>query len=152
MIQHFYSKMNKKGDAGDSPIWNNVVYLIILVVFIGVLFVFVNNQRDNAFLWEDFYAKEISKVINSNDPGTAVTLDVTEAIEVARKRGQSYSDIFSFDNRNGKVIVSLRPSGGTSFDFFNRVIVADWSVEFFAGDDPRSLLTFKILEVGEDDL
>jgi len=135
--------INKRGSAGDNSLVGNVMYLIVFLLIAAPTFIFINAQKDGAATWEDFYAKEIARIINSAEPGTEVFLDVTKAAEIT---GTSIEEVFSFDNLNNEVIVSLRARGGTAFSFFNDVDVVDLKIEDVLGDEPKRLLYFRIVE------
>ncbi len=137
---------NKKGDSSSNPLWNNIFYLIIIVVVAGVFLGFVSNQKEAAGMWEDFYSKEISRVINSAVAGSEVSIDVTKAISVAERRGKNFGEIFYFDNEKKEVFVSLRNNGGKRYSFFNDVAIADWNVELSSGGADKSRLHFKVIE------
>jgi len=139
--------LNKKGDAGESPLWTNVIYLFLVLIFIIPLVGFINAQKDAAATWEDFYAKEIARMINSAEPGTEVFLDVTRAVGIASGRGQLDSGkIIDFDNVNNEVRVSLRLDGGTSYGFLNDVDIVEWEVIPASGGIDTFRLRFDIVE------
>ncbi|MCH7567873.1 MAG: hypothetical protein IIA87_00455 [Nanoarchaeota archaeon] len=141
--------MNKRGEsAGDNILFNNLIYMILFILFFLGMFYYVLGFQNGAALLEDFYAKEISRMINAAELGTEteVSLDVTKATEIAFKKGVRRSDIFNFDNVNNKVIVSLRLNGGTSFNFFNDVDVVDWDIKLVSGGIETNRLYFKIVE------
>ncbi len=135
--------MNKKGE--DSIIWNNVIYLILLVLFLMGMYVFLQNEREGAAVWEDFYAKEIVKIIDLAKPGDEITLDVQRASSVAHgNHVASYSNMFQFDNLNNEICVKLNEgTRKTCYRYFNNVDIADVELRF---GEPINLLDFKIVE------
>ena len=142
---------NKRGEAGDNPLEYNVIYIMLFLIILGPTFMFVNSQREGASLWEDFYAKEIARIIDISEPGTEAWLDVTKAVEVAEKRNlQDKEEVFNFNNIENEVIVRLRRDGATGFKFFNNVDVVDWKIEekisSEEGKNKIYLLYFKITE------
>jgi len=136
--------MNKRGNVGDNPLMNNTMYFIIFIVFLSLSAGFIYSQKDGVLVWEDFYAKEIARVVDVSSPGTEVFLDVTKATEIAKKKGQNFDSIFSFDNENNRVIVSLRSGSGKSFGFFNNVNVSEWRLDLVSGGAETNRLYFKI--------
>lgn len=144
---------NKRGATGDHSLTANVIYLIIALTFFIGMFYFVTAMQDGAAKWEDFYSKEIANLVNLAEPGQEVFLDVSHAASIAFKNEKGPSDIFTFDNVNNKVIVSLRQNSASSFSFANKVDVIDARVELPSGSAETTRLYFKILEEqrGEDE-
>lgn len=144
-------RLGKRGeadsDAEDNPLNETVLYTLLAVIFFVTLYLFVASYQRDAFLWESFYAQEIGLVINSAQPGDEFYIDVTKATAIAQKSGKvSMSDIFTFDNVNHEVRVSLRPGSVTRFSFFNDVAVIDYDLELVSGAADVNRLYFKIEE------
>ena len=104
---------------------------------------------DNAAFWEEFYAKEIVRIIDSADPGQEVFLDMTKATALAVSEGVSKSEIVIFDNVQNRVRVKLTNDGGTHFAFFNDVDIVNWRLEIPSpGTTPNTnRLYFEVTEV-----
>lgn len=137
---------NKRGSFRNQ-LSNNILYLIFFLLFFVMMLYFVLRFQNGVALWEEFYASEIARVINSAEPGSEVYLDVTFATGLAFKSGtRDFNRIFSFDNVNNKVIVRLKPNSGTSYEFFSDVDVADWRVEEVSGDIDTNRLIFYVEE------
>ena len=102
--------------------------------------------QDGASVWEEFYAKEIAKIVDEAEPGTEINLDVTKLTEIAFGNGKSTNEIFLFNNLNNEIVVSLTRGSGTAFNFFNDVDVVEWKVELISGGAETNRLHFKILE------
>jgi len=116
-------RLNRKGAASDV-LKLQVVFLILFVVFFGLMIYYVGAYQDGVILWEDFYAKEVSRLINNAEPGTEFSLDITNIAAIGAKNGRdTISDIFAFDNKNKLVIVSLEAGKGSRFPFYNDVDV-----------------------------
>jgi hypothetical protein len=144
--------MNRRGESefGGDILLNNVIFIILFLVFFGLMFYYVLGYQDGAVLWEDIYAKEIARVVNVAEPGSEVCLDVTKSTEIALGRGQSYSNIFNFDNVENRVVVSLRPSGGTSFPFFNNVDLINKDLKLLSGGATTNRLCFEVVDGGRE--
>ncbi len=110
------------------------------------MFWFVLSYSNGSAFMEDFYAKEIVMMINDAEAGQKLALDVTKLASVAVKNGKQIRDMILVDNVNNKIIVSTRLTTGTSFAFFNDVIVANWRVELFSGSSKTSQFIFEIRE------
>jgi len=115
--------MNKKATIGDI-LMDNVIYLILLIIFFVGMMAFVNSKMNGAAVWEDYYAKELVKVIDLSEPGDIVILDVQKATEIAQKNKiANFEDIFSFNNVNNEVCVRLSLGKASCFYYFNEVSV-----------------------------
>src|SRR3989344_8693837 len=95
------NKMNKKGDTNT---WVSFSFLIISVVFIIAFVIFIRRQMNGAAVWEDYYAKEIVKVINLAKPGDVIELNVHQGTVSAKKNNvNTYGDLFRIDNTHKEV-------------------------------------------------
>lgn len=135
---------------GGWPLIGNIIYLVFLFTIFSFGVIMVSSYKNGASLWEDFYAKEITRIINTAEPGTEVFLDVSPAVSIALKQNIDKDRIFDFDNVNNKVIVGLRPGSARSFEFFNDVEVTDWELELVSGNSESSRLRFSIKEARRD--
>lgn len=133
--------MNRKG-VGPGIVGWELAYVVLAVLFLVGMVYFVSGYKDKATIWEDFYAKEIVKVVDLAEPGDEVYLDVTKATKLAKKSGKSFSEIFIFDNAVGKVTVSLRQNSGKSFNYFNNVTVFEPKIELNSGGAEVNRLHF----------
>lgn len=112
--------MNKK-----AILWQNIVYLLILIIFLVGMMAFARSKANGASVWEDYYAKEISKVIDLSQPGDNFVLDVQKATEIAKKNNiANFEMIFSFDNFKNEVCVQLSLGRASCYNYFNAVNVA----------------------------
>ena len=145
--------MNKRGELMDNIAINYVIYILIVVILVIFLFFNVMAFQDKAAVWEDFYVKEIVRIIDTAEPGQEVYLDVTLATTIAFKNEKGKSEIFNFDNEGNSVTVSLTRFGSTRFSYFNDVDIVDWRLEVpsrGAGAEVNRLY-FRIVEVQRDD-
>lgn len=133
--------MNNKA---ESNTFNNVLHLIVLAVFIVGVFAFVSSQLNGARVWEDYYAKEIVKVINLAKPGDVIELNIHKGTEVAKKnKVESYSDLFMVDNTNNEVCVKLNNIRRTCYSYFNDVFIDNMEVRLGV---PGNILRFEVKE------
>ncbi len=132
---------NKKAELGDLLIHYSI-YLIFLVLFFSVMFYFVSSYRAGGILWEDFYAKELARVVDLAQPGDQVVIDIQKATEVAKSRGvQDFNGIFYFDNLKNQVCVKLDNQGQTCFRYFNDVSIVGSRVDYGV---PGNVLQFQV--------
>jgi len=112
--------MNKKATA--ELLKDQAIFLILAILFLVMMFTFINHEKNNAGVWEEYYAKEIVKTINSASAGDEIILDVHKATEIAQKNKlQSNSEIFTFDNKNKQACVKLGQGRKTCYNYFNNV-------------------------------
>jgi hypothetical protein len=139
--------MNKKGTIGDI-VMDNVIYLILLIIFFVGMMAFVNSKMNGAVVWEDYYAKELAKVIDLSKPGDVIVLDVQKATEIAQKnKVANFEDIFSFDNINNEVCVRLSLGKASCYYYFNEVSVTyDESGKWMHYAEPVNRLHFKVMK------
>src|SRR3989344_7093858 len=111
--------MNKKAGAGENLNFN-IIYVMVCIIFLVGILVFINQYSNHASVWEDFYAKEISKVVNLASPGDSVTMDLHKGIAIALKNKVSKDQIFYFNNLKKEVCVKLSlTQGSTCYGYFN---------------------------------
>lgn len=114
--------MDKKGAANEQII-SVLVFVFILIIFSTGMYLYVQKQKDGAGAWEDYYAKEISKTINSMKNGDEFVMDVHRATIVAGKNGFNVDKIFLFDGENGEICVKLGIGRKSCFYVFNKINV-----------------------------
>lgn len=98
----------------------NVIFIILNIVFIVILFLFLFMKTGSAAILEEKYAKQIVLIIDSAEPGMVIYIDMEDAIKIAQKEGRDL-------NKNVVVIegnmvkVQLREKGGYIYSYFNDV-------------------------------
>ena len=145
--------MNRKGTFSNQLTWN-IAYLILFILFFSGMLFFVLRYQNGAAIWEEFYAVEIAKIIDTAEPGQEVYLDVSEGTNIALKSGmlrEDLNEIIKIDNINNKVIVKLRPNFGTVYRYFSDVDVIDWKIEQVSGQIDKNRFTFRVIEGREDE-
>ena len=142
--------MNRKAKLNDL-ITSNVVYFILVALFVIGLSVFVFGQMNGSGVWSEYYAKEIVKVINLAEPGDEFVLDIHKGTVISSHNDvRSYSDMFRVDNANNEICVRLAYSSRTCYNYFNDVDIEDWKVDLGVGKDGGNVLSFKVVEVKRD--
>ena len=137
--------MNKRAEEGEGPIYYNVIFFVLLAIAFGGYLFYISNQANGAAAWEDYYAKEIVRMINYARPGDNIAIDVQKATEIARKNNvPSFSEIFSFDNINNEVCVKLSLRKKSCYAYFNNVDIIDSEIKLGV---PTNILTFNVVGV-----
>ncbi len=103
---------------------STVIYLLITLAVVAMASAYIWLQMNGASIWSDYYAKELTRTINSAQQNETITFDVQKAVEVAGKNNipiSEFSSIFSFDNPNNEVCVKLSRGIKTCYKYFNDV-------------------------------
>lgn len=100
----------------------NVVFIIIAILFIGMLFTFITKTSSNSSLLEQAEAKKVALILDSARPGTNVYLNIDSLLE-NKQEGIEDSNVIRVDNDLNMVTVKLRQKSGYSYGFFNDVEV-----------------------------
>ncbi len=105
----------------------NVVFLILVVVFLAILFIFVARQGSNDAVLEEQLAKQIALMIDEAEPETLIHLRVEDFFEE--------SDNPKIIIEDNVVTVKLANSGpGYSYGYFNSVNVEDKIEDIDSGE------------------
>lgn len=143
--------MNDGGEGFGDLLFSNVMYIILVVLFFSGMLWYVGSQADGAVIWEDYYVKEIVKVVDFGNVGDDVCLDVHKATKIAKKNSIEFNDIFKIDNTKDEVCVKLINGGGTCLSYFNNVGVINLKLKLAqkVGGEDRNLLCFDIVDFVE---
>jgi len=145
--------INKKATEGEL-IFDYIIFITVLVLFTAGMFAVINNYKNGAAVWEDFYAKEVVKVINNAKAGDEIFLDVHKATEIAKKNEQSFSSIFLFNNLNNEVCVKIGEKR-SCYSYFNDVDIIPLGIELAVPDKISgkyvNVLHFNVTEVQKKD-
>ncbi len=99
----------------------NVIFVILNLVFISILILFLFRQGNGAGVLEQSYAKNIALLIDASKPVMEMKLNMEDAFDLAEKNGIARDDIVK---REGNIIiVKLSEKGGYEYSFFNNVDV-----------------------------
>jgi len=101
----------------------NVVFIILNVLFLTILILFLARQGQGAIVLEQSYAKQIALLIDSAKPGMTIILDMGKAKDLAEKNGLEFKDIVT--KTDNIITVKLSEKGGYSYSFFNDVDVGN---------------------------
>lgn len=134
--------MNRK--ASDDVLMSNVIYIILTVTAFALTFFIVRSHYNGASTWEEFYSKELTKVINLAESGDAVILDIHKATEIALDNEVPFNEIFAFDNLEKEICVKLSKGRKTCYSYFNNVDVVNYEVKI--AQPEKNVLVFEIRE------
>lgn len=111
--------MFKKRNNHGKVLMENVVFIILNVMFLMILVLFISKSGQGASLLEETYSKQISLLIDSAKPGMTIVLDMEKAREIAEKNGLEFEEIIS--SRDNLITVKLDENSGHSYSYFNKI-------------------------------
>ena len=107
--------MKKRG----AILIENGIFIVLNVIFISILVLFLWKQGSGAVLLEQTYAKQISLMIDSAQPGMEIKLNMQRAKNLAEDNKIDFSEVVRITENI--VIVKLSQKGGYEYSFFNDV-------------------------------
>lgn len=122
-----HKMVNKRGEL----LMQNVIYVLVVIVFFTILMIFVVNSTSNVASLEQKTAKQIALAIDSANPGTQVLINLGDVLK--QKRILNNEDVIKIDNENRVVRVLLddeKGRTGFSYGYFN---VVDLDYELNSG-------------------
>lgn len=109
----------KKGEI----LVENIIFIVLNLVFFGILILFLINQGSGAIFLEKFTAKQVALLIDSSAPDMLMKIDFEKQKDLAEKNGIDFGKILEIDNQNNIVVVSLKEKSSYQYHFFNDVEV-----------------------------
>ncbi len=140
--------MNKKADAGEI-LKDNVVFLIVLAIIALGTYLVIAQQTNGAAIWEEYYAKEIAKAINSAQSNDEIEINVQQATKIALKNKiTDPKEMFNIDNPSNKICVKLSKGRQTCYSYFNDVeaIFPPDRIKYGLGENEDNVLVLQIKE------
>lgn len=116
--------MNKRGEL----LVENVIFIILNLVFLGILIIFLVNQSSGALILEETYSKQIALLVDSARPGMSMEINMKDLYKEANKKNFPFSEAVTFSNNF--VTVKLSDDEGYSYHYFNEV-----KVNAYPGED-----------------
>jgi hypothetical protein len=113
--------MKKEVSKKGAILMENLIFIILNMVFLAILILFLLRQGQGAVLLEQSYAKQIALLIDSAKPGMTIALDMEKAKKLSEKNNIEFKDVVSINNN--VVMVKLSEKGGYTYSFFNDVDV-----------------------------
>jgi hypothetical protein len=137
---------NKRGAAEDIS-WPTIIYVLLLMVYIGVFLVFIRDSLSGATVMEEVYAKKVALMLDNARPNTEIRIDVTEIIQLAIDKKKTVErakmEAFRLDAKKNIITVSLGSGdGGYAYSYFSNYKVETLNVNIIPHS--KSELTIKI--------
>jgi len=113
--------MNKRG----TILVENVVFIIINLIFLSLLVIFLLKQSSGAIVLEQTYSKQIAMLVDSARPVMVIKMDMEKGRKVAEKNGIDFNNVVKID---GNIVqVKLSSKAGYTYAFFNDVDVSAYA-------------------------
>jgi len=113
--------MNLKRCKRGNILSENIIFIVLNLIFLAILFLFVFSKMGSAALLEEKYAKEIALLIDSTADNSALKLDVTEAYEIAKKNNIPKEEMIVISDK--EVILKLSGEKGYAYPYFHKVSI-----------------------------
>jgi hypothetical protein len=137
--------MNKKAQFSNL-VMGQVVFILVVLIFAVGMFWYIKSQENGAAVWEDYWSKEIAKIINLAEPGQKVVLDVHKVSVIAKRNGVDFDKIFTFRNSKNEVCVQLSLGRKTCYSWFRNLAVTNYGIDFGKNELPVNTLYFTIIK------
>ena len=111
-------KNKSKGKKGNI-LTENIIFIVLNLVFITILLIFLFTKTGSAAVLEERYAKQIALLIDASEPVMTIYLDMEDAIKTAEKEDFPVGEIVKITGN--LVNVRLRDGSGYTYSFFNDV-------------------------------
>ncbi|MEK6817667.1 MAG: hypothetical protein AABX80_02590 [Nanoarchaeota archaeon] len=119
--QEVFSCLSKSSNKRGEILVENVLFIVLNIIFISILIFFLFKQGSGAILLEQTYSKQIALMIDSAKPVMEIKLNMEKAREIAEENKMDFGEAVSI---TGNVVnVKLSQKGGHEYSFFNDVKV-----------------------------
>ena len=115
-------KINRMNKKGVDLLAENIVYIVVAVLFLSSMFFSVTLVGRQVTLYEQVYAKQIVLMIDKAEPGMDIEYRDFRMFKLAADNNAP-REIVSVDNDRNVVIVRLSNGLGYNYEFFNDVRV-----------------------------
>ena len=118
-------KRNRKGNL----LTENIIFIILNLVFLSILILFLFSRTGDAAGMEERYAKQIALILDSAKPGMQISLDMEDAIEKARNElgEENIENIVAI--QDNVVNVRISEGAGYSYSFFNDIELSSYYLD-----------------------
>ncbi|MBR9705549.1 hypothetical protein GOV14_00800 [Candidatus Pacearchaeota archaeon] len=123
---------------------NEVIFIILTVVFFALLLFFVARVASGSSNYEKIYSRKIAYVIDFSKPGMNLSVDISKLFEHSDSNGIARGEIITIDNEKNTVNVHIDKSKGRTYAFFSDYDVL-WSI-----NQRSEKLELQIVESGKE--
>jgi hypothetical protein len=118
--------MRKRRDKRGTILIENIVFIILNLLFLTILLLFIGKQGSGAVVLEQSYAKNIALLIDASRPVMEIKLNMEDAFKLAEKNGVKREDIVKINLKDNTVTVKLSAKGEYSYSFFKEMDVTSY--------------------------
>jgi len=112
---------NKKAEI----LHENVIFIILTVVFFSIMLVFIYLQASSVHLAEEETAKQIALLIDASRPGTEIEINLEDLFLEAEKDGINKENVVEINEIKNLVTVRASEDSFYEYSYFNEVYVLD---------------------------
>lgn len=113
--------MEKRLSKRGNILIENVLFIILNLVFLTLIIIFLWRQGTGAVAFEQTYSKQIALMIDSSKPVMEIKLDMEKAKKIAEENEIDFEKAVTI---TGNIVrVKLSDKGGYEYSFFNDVEV-----------------------------
>ena len=102
-----------------SPVIENVIFIVLNIMFFAIMILFVVRSVSNAVVYEQAYAKEAALIIDSAKPSMVILMNIEDALKIAKSNSVKEEDIVRIDSAEKRIILKFSSKGAYSFQYFN---------------------------------
>jgi hypothetical protein len=113
-------KLKIRNSKGELLV-QNVIFLILNLIFLSILFTFVFREANSVANLEEIYSKKIALSLDLAEPGCFIEMDLGDLKEKMDEEGRSFGEVVTISNNLVKI--QLEEDSGHSYYFFNNVEV-----------------------------
>jgi len=106
-----------KNKKADEMITEQIIFIVLNILFFAALLFFVWRSASEDIILEETYAKKIALIIDSMQPGTNVSITISELLERADKNKIKEFPV-SFDFEKNEIKVKITKGAGYNFNYF----------------------------------
>lgn len=108
--------INKKA---DTIVFETVIFIVLNIIFFLSMLAFAISSGSRDFIYEQSYAKQIALLIDNAKPDMVIFVDIKDMIKLAEKNNKPLDKVFTIDEKQNRVKVSLESKGGYSYQYFS---------------------------------
>jgi hypothetical protein len=116
--------MKKRFKKGTILV-ENIIFIILNLLFLTVLVLFLVNQGSGALVLEQSYSKQIAMIADSAKPVMLIKMDMEKGKNIAEKNKIDFGSIVQIDKNI--VQVKLSANKGYTYAFFNNVDISAYA-------------------------
>ena len=113
--------MNKKSEI----LHENIIFIILNVVFFSVMLIFIYLQGSSVHLDEEETAKQVALLIDESRPETTIEINLKALFLESEKKGINREKVVEIDEDKNLVIVKASEDSFYEYGYFNDVYVLD---------------------------